>query len=223
MAIDQQGLTPPETEAPMTIAGCNTVLLSVAATLCGLFTVLALSVRQIRNEARQTLLQALRLVGFSFGYLVIGLVYVPIRVLDCASRAWPSSSSESACDCDFDDYYCYYSDGEEEEEEGDEDGGCANIRSSRRKVWLVDKKGGDDAARYSYYENEPCSTTRRDMLLAGGGGGEGGGGGGRHYTAAASSSHYTRCNSDISDLDLNEASDLEKGVLPAWRNKTKPC
>lgn len=215
MALDQQRLTPPETEPPMTIAGFNAVLLSVAATLCGLFTVLALSVRQIRSEARQTLLQALRLIGFSFGYLVIGLVYVPIRVLDCASRAWPSySSSDSACDCDcdFDDDY-YYSD-EDGGEEEDEDSGCAVNRSGRRKIWLVDKKGGDDAGGDGYYENELC-TTRRDSLLAGGRNG--------NYTAAASSNNYTRCNSDISDLDLNEASDLEKGVLSAWRNKTKPC
>ena len=62
----------------MTIAGANTVILTVAATLCGLFTVLALSVRQIRKEAHGALLRTLRLFGFSIGYLVIGVVYIPV-------------------------------------------------------------------------------------------------------------------------------------------------
>ncbi|KAK8136847.1 hypothetical protein PG984_004787 [Apiospora sp. TS-2023a] len=192
MALNQQGLTIPETETPMTIAGANTVILTVAATLCGLFTVLALSVRQIRNEAHGALLRTLRLFGFSIGYLVIGVVYIPIRVLDCAHQAWPSYSDDDGDDDDDNN-----NDGKNEG--GDEDGGRGRIRGSRRKK----KRGGHHAGEYGYYDEE-CSTCR-DMLLATG------------------SSNYTRSNSDISDLELSDTSDLEKGVVSAGRNKTKPC
>ncbi|KAK8065561.1 hypothetical protein PG997_012308 [Apiospora hydei] len=204
----------------MTIAGFNTVLLSVAATLCGLFAVVTLSVRHIRCEARQCLLRALRFVGFTFAYLVIGLVYVPIRILDLVSRAWPSPA------CPDDD--C---------EEDDEDGGCGggNIsHHSSSKAWLDQKSGGgggggsnDDNGGLYGYKDEFCRT-HQDVLAAGGGGGGSGGGGGDggeggHYPAAADSGKYTRSNSDISALDLNEATDLEKGVSSPWRSKTKPC
>ncbi|KAK7953424.1 hypothetical protein PG996_014315 [Apiospora saccharicola] len=173
----------------MTIAGANTVILTVAATLCGLFTVLALSVRQIRKEAHGALLRTLRLFGFSIGYLVIGVVYIPIRVLDCAHQAWPSYSDDDEDDYDDDDG---------KNEGGDADSGRGRIRGSRRK-----KNGGGDHAGYGYYD-EGCSTCR-DMLLA------------------TSSSNYTRSNSDISDLELSDTSDLEKGVVSAGRNKTTPC
>lgn len=206
MALDQQGLTiTPATETPMTIAGFNTVFLSIAATLCGLFTVLALSVWQIRNEAREALLLVLRLFGFCFAYLVIGVVYIPIRVLDCVQRTW--------------NYYYPYDDDE------DEGGGCASIPSSKKKVRFIDEQGGGgisisisqndaDAEGYGYYDDGP-SRTRRDLPLTGGG---------KHYAAAAaSSSKYTRSSIDIIALDLAGASDLEKGVLlMTSRNRTKP-
>ncbi|KAK8034937.1 hypothetical protein PG993_009932 [Apiospora rasikravindrae] len=208
LALTQGQQVPPETAgAPMTIAGFNTVLLSVAATLCGLFAVVTLSVRQIRCEARQCLLRALRFVGFAFAYLVIGLVYVPIRILDFVSRAWPSS-----CASPYPDDY-----------EDDEDGGCGggSISISSSKTWLDQKRGGDgdDNGGMYGYEDEFCRT-HQDVLAAGSGRE---GGGGRHYPAAADSGKYTRSNSDISALDLNEARDLEKGVTSPWRNKTKPC
>ncbi|KAK7967498.1 uncharacterized protein PG986_001775 [Apiospora aurea] len=211
MSALTQGQVPPETTtgaAPMTIAGFNTVLLSVAATLCGLFAVVTLSVRHIRCEARQCLLRVLRFVGFTFAYLVIGLVYVPIRILDLVSRAWPSPASADD-DC-----------------KDDEDGGCGGGNISHRissKAWLDQKSGrgdGDDDHGGLYgYKDEFCRT-HQDVLAAGG---EGDGGEGGHYPAAADSGKCTRSNSDISALDLNEATDLEKGVSSPWRNKTKPC
>ncbi|KAK8110835.1 uncharacterized protein PG998_007292 [Apiospora kogelbergensis] len=188
MDIAAQGQTKtPETEAPMTIAGFNTMVLSVAATLCGLFAIVTLSVRHVRHEARQTLLRLMRLVGFAFAYGVIGLVYVPIRVLDCASRAWPSSYSEDEAVDEYDD----------EGEEGE--GGGA---------WPG--KGGARSNGYGY-EDEFCRTGQGWLATE------------RQHYPAATSSTFTRSNSEVSDINLNEASDLEKGVSSPTRNKTKPC
>ncbi|KAK8058790.1 hypothetical protein PG994_009238 [Apiospora phragmitis] len=204
MALTQGGHVPSETEPPITIADFNTVLLSIAATLCGLFAVITLSVRHMRCEARQLLLRALRLVGFAFAYMIIGLVYVPIRILDCVSRAWPSPSSSS--------YSASRPHAGKVDDDDDDVRGCSGGSSGMSTTWLDKKSDGGGGDGGYGYEDEICRT-RQDILA----------GGGSYYSAAASSSNYTRSNSVISDLDSNEASDLEKGVPSPWRNKTKPC
>ncbi|KAK6833626.1 hypothetical protein PG990_001532 [Apiospora arundinis] len=195
MDIIAQGQEAPETQPPqMTIAGLNTMVLSIAATLCGLFAIVTLSVRHIRHEARRTLLGFVRLFGFAFAYAVIGLVYIPIRVLGFVSQAWPSCS-------------------EEEDEEEEVEGGYGI-----RKVGLVDKRGGGSRSSsgssfgYGGYEDDEPGRAGQDLGAAAG----------RHYPAANSST-YTRSNSDVSAIDLNVAADLEKGVSSPTRNKTKPC
>ncbi|KAI1854187.1 hypothetical protein JX265_000591 [Neoarthrinium moseri] len=59
---------------------------SLLLTLIGLFAVVTLSTAQVRDVARMTLLSFLRVSASAFGFILIGIIYVPILLLDRADE-----------------------------------------------------------------------------------------------------------------------------------------
>ncbi|ORY57133.1 uncharacterized protein BCR38DRAFT_413988 [Pseudomassariella vexata] len=68
------------------------ILASLIFTLFGLLFIVAIAAGQVRKQARHTIISGTRLVAFGVGYIVVGLVYIPVLLLDQAERNYTKRS-----------------------------------------------------------------------------------------------------------------------------------
>lgn len=67
------------------------ILVCIVFTVAAVFSIFVLSADHVRSHARKTLMWALRLVAFAFAYVFIGIIYIPLVVIDRATSPGPGA------------------------------------------------------------------------------------------------------------------------------------